>query len=465
VDVLSTHYDEELSLPVIVAWLRLHWIKVGLGGVAFGALALVYCLFRTETFVSSVNLLVFPPAFKDSRTVPSPESEDIAALMPRTLPMELYKTLALSPPILNEVIQTIPLEETGVNTLREQLTVDLVQMGSRTPQGVTYTRALIFNSKADDPELAARIADTWAGIFKRHMDELASEGIGETFELLDILHTNSKSELEAADLALAEHKKAWNLNLVQAQLDAKQLQLTELEKKQKDTEVDLAKATARLQALEEELAEEPEKRVYFRAPTDDAYWFGTLQNGSGINLDQGLRTEEPNQNYTDTRKAAIVAKEELEGFRGTQVALTEKLAELRDEITALNTTSAEKSVERDVLTREADSLKTSYATVRTEYEKGRIADRTQASDIVIAGQAVAPRRPTGPRTLIVVVVATMLGMVLTAGGLLLLEMSRTALMDPHGIAAQLLGLTTGNARPGRQETQDKTDGPPKGNAE
>ena len=91
------------------------------------------------------------------------------------------------------------------------------------------------------------------------------------------------------------------------------------------------------------------------------------------------------------------AKEGLEGLKTKKESILLKLDELRKEIDALNTTLADKTVERNKLARESGNLKASYATVRAEYEKGRMADRTQASGIVIAGNAVAPILPSRNR--------------------------------------------------------------------
>lgn len=426
---LTPPIDDMLSLPVILAWLRVNAAKIALGGAVFALLAVPIVAMRSETFESTATLLVFPPAFKDSggASRASTELGDISEMMPQVLPMELYKAIALSPPLMKEVIDTVPLEDTGVRDLQNRLEVELIQLGSRSSQGVTYTQALIFHARATDPESAANIANVWAELFKEQIDALVAKGVGETFALLDALHTTTKNELEQADLALAEHKKAWNLDLLQAQLAAKQTQVTEFEHMLKQHEVDLAKAERELAALEAEAAAEPEKKVYFRAPSDDAYWItGAGDREPAIEPEQGLRHEEANQVYVETRKLAVDAKQRAEGLRGSVETLALKLAELGDEIDVLSATLSDKMVERDKLSREAASLKDSYQVVRSEYEKGRMADRTQASDIAITGQAVAPRRPTSMRSPMLVIIAFILGMVVTGGLLALKEISDMA---------------------------------------
>lgn len=417
---MSLPITETLWLPIILAWIRVNLRKIVLGGVVFALLAIPIALLRPKTYDSAATLLVFPPTFKDR----SPSS--IAEMMPAALPVEAYKAVALSPSLLAEVIQRVPLEKTGIQVLQDRLEVELVQMGSRTTQGsIIYAQALMFHAKANSPELAARTAETWAEVFKEYVDSVATKGVGDTFLLLDALHNNAKTELEQADLALAEHQKAWNLDLVKAQLEAKQKGYTEFEGTLKQTEVALASEEMKLKALEDEFAKEPEKKTYFRAPSDDAYWIAGLQNDGKpkIEPEKGLRTEEPNPNYVQIRTLVVTAKEDIDGLKAKKETILLKLDELKNEIKALTDTFVDKTVERYKLTRESDSLKASYVMVRAEFEKGRMADRTRASDIVIAGKAVAPDEPSGLGNAMIVIAAAFIGMLVTGTFMALKEIS------------------------------------------
>jgi len=87
------------------------------------------------------------------------------------------------------------------------------------------------------------------------------------------------------------------------------------------------------------------------------------------------------------------------------------------------TTLADRTVEREKLSRESESLKESYKTVRAEYEKGRMADQTRASDIVITGRAVAPKTESGLTSPKLILLGAFLGMLFTGGLLALKDMS------------------------------------------
>lgn len=421
--------EDELSLPVLFAWVRSNWRKMAAGGVVFAILSIPIILLQSKTYDSTAILLVSPPAFKDSGAQSarstSAESPGIGEMLPRTLPVEAYKAIAVSDPILHEVIQRVPLEKTGTAALRNRLEVELVQMGSRGSQGVVYTQTLLFRAKANNPELAAKTAQSWADVFKEQVDDVASKGTGETFSLLDTLHETTKKQFEMAKSALAEHVKTWNLDLIKAQIAAKQTQFTTFEDKLKQTEVEIASTGEELKRLEEELVNEPQKLTYFRAPSDDAYWITAQANGKPrVEPEQGLRTEEPNENYVQIRLKVVTAKSCLDGLKAERDAIQLKLDELKTEITDLVAISADQSVERDKLTLDSTSLETSYKIVREEFEKGRMADQTQASDIVIVGEAIAPESPSGPNALFEMVEAGILGVLLVGGFLAFRDISK-----------------------------------------
>jgi hypothetical protein len=201
----------------------------------------------------------------------------------------------------------------------------------------------------------------------------------------------------------------------------------------------------RLKVLDKEIEREPQINVYFRAPSDDAYWIADLhqEDNSTVEPERGLRTEVSNPNYVQIRTSVVLARELIEGFRATRDTTVAILVELETEMEALMGKLYDKTVERGKLTRELDSLKSSYSVVRTEYERGRMAYQTQSSDIVIAGAAVPVHQPISWGHATFIVVAAFAGMLLTGGFLMLKKLSEMVpLLGPTagGIGAFLVGI-------------------------
>ena len=447
--------DDVLSFPAVLAWLRARWPKIALGGLACLLIALPFAYFRARTYEASTTLLVFPPTFKagaDASPARDADARNIADLMPRTLPMELYRSLALSPPVLAEVAEKAQLEA-GAQALRMRLDVELLERSSRTPRDAQYAQALTFHARARDPQRAARIVNVWAQVFKDHMDALSAREVGETFALLESLHGRVKEELEEADRLLAEHQKAWRLELIKQQLEERQKQYTRLEGQLRDSEVSLATNRQRLAALGGELEGEPEMTVFFRAPSDDAYWLLQSEADVAPAPELGLRTERSNPNYVELRQAVTQLRADIAGLEARRAAVGQSIEEMATELSALSATYHDQNMVRTILARDVASLRASYDMVRTEYEKGRIADRTQASDIAITGDAVAPERPIGAGTLRPLLAALAAGMLATAGLFAAKDLSEMAVSATAPTAAPPPDLPkTGEKREALQES-------------
>jgi len=140
----------------------------------------------------------------------------------------------------------------------------------------------------------------------------------------------------------------------------------------------------------------------------------------------------------------VVEKGGLAGKKTTKDTVRAKLDEIKKEIETLTVLFSEKTVERDKLTRESDSLKASYKLVRLQYEKAQMADRTQASDIVIAGQAVVPEKSAGRSPKMLLLAIAFAGTLMTGVLLLLKELSEIGQGRPSTGLAKLLAAASGS---------------------
>ena len=51
-------------------------------------------------------------------------------------------------------------------------------------RGAVYSQILLFHARSKSPQLAAQLAQTWADLFKKRVDELALRGIEDTYKLV-----------------------------------------------------------------------------------------------------------------------------------------------------------------------------------------------------------------------------------------------------------------------------------------
>ncbi len=408
-----------------------NWHKVVAGALICAIAGAIFAYVAPRQYQSTVTLLVYPPLFKEveglaaTRRTPEQMQLELDEMMPRTFPVETYRTIAKSNSLIKDVIDAMKgegtpgLEGALVEDVSENLDVELVQLGRRTAQrGVTYSQMILFHARADNPKLATGLAQKWAELFKERVDLLASRGIEETVTSIGSMWKQTADDLGKAEDGLVAFKKVWNLDLMKLEKASKEKSLTLLEDQLDQTEIQLADTSGQLAALQKELKSEPPIRVLFKAPSDDVYW--TLKksaSGTGeapLTPEDGLRTEEFNPNYTVTRDLAVAAQQILQGLQSKRDRLISKVEELRTDIETLQKDIAEQETAQKRLERDVTTFENTYNLVASKLEKGKIAKATsKTSDIQIAGDAVEPGRPVGGRRLFKIAAAALVGMLIS----------------------------------------------------
>lgn len=410
---------------------------VGLGVVVCASLAAAVTLAGPKTYESSVTVLVFPPVFKETELKPSqaplPTSktmEDLAELMPRTLPVETYSILAQSKWMFAQIKAKLEspkydshdfdIKDMKIEDIQKKCRVQLSQLGSRTPQfGVRYSQAMMFIAKAKTPELAAAIAQEWVGLFKDKVDALTKTGRDQTMALVEQMWEGAKKDLEGAEDEIEMLDVKWNLPLMQQRLERKQLDLTTFESQLDTVEIRIATQSSSLKQIQEELAKEEKKETLFRAPPEEVYWDQKLAATTGVGETlgpkDGLRTESLNPNYTVFREQEVTALGILEGLRAERTTTLVKIEKLNAEVQQLRKDFTEQNVVRTRLVRDRDSYKERYTLVARNLEATKIAKMNEESDIEIAADAVLAGRSAGVGGMAKVASAAVVGALLGIG--------------------------------------------------
>jgi succinoglycan biosynthesis transport protein ExoP len=89
-----------------------------------------------------------------------------------------------------------------------------------------------------------------------------------------------------------------------------------------------------------------------------------------------------------------------------------QLSELGPEILKLQQALEETRTELDRLTRDRDVAKNTYLTLANKVEEARIAAQDEAGEVQLASRASVPTSPVGPRKMMNVVIAGVLGLFL-----------------------------------------------------
>lgn len=377
-----------------------HWLPIVISSLSCGLIVAVLSAVSPPRFESSISLAVSPPPFKDtpSRSRSDPSAQELSEMMPRVLSVEVYRTLALSDDLIQDLIETADLEDTGIKDLRSRLRVELVRLGSRSSvRGTEYGELIQFFGTGTDPSSTSRMVTSWAEIFKHRIDALSVAGLNQALSSLNTMYSSTQSDLSSAEDFLARFREEWNLDLLNQEKKSKEDLLTELQTELDHTEITVAELGARLQALQHHTETERRIERLFKAPSADVYWLLNKdeegQPDNDIGPEDGLLTEVLNPIYEISRKAAIQVEQDLRGMEANQLQTRLKVRQLETEIESAQAILATQSLVETRLTRQVETFVKTNDLLAEKLELAKIASENRISDIQILGRAVVPDNP------------------------------------------------------------------------
>jgi uncharacterized protein involved in exopolysaccharide biosynthesis len=272
---------------------------------------------------------------------------------------------------------------------------------------------------SQDPNLAARIANSWATLLVRLSNELYGRSDDQTKFFGEQL-TEAKAKLDKADQALIEFKTRSDQAVLAAQLGAKQkalqdyLELSEsldlLQQNLKDFQKQLAQRPADSPSdLGDDLAQIALQINVLSAKAESLPFLLQVPSTGGLS------------GKTVAEQATYMA--ELSRTVESKQAEVKKQAEgLPVEIKALQGKVQEATAESQSLTRERDLAESVYTTLAQKAKETQISAQTDSlGNVRIASMAVAPDRPVSRKLLINTALALMVGLVLSAAVVLVIE--------------------------------------------
>lgn len=380
-----------------------HWRPIVISSVACGLIVAGLTAMSPRRFESSISLAVSPPPFKvagsrSSGSSSDASTQDLAEMMPRVLSVEEYRTLALSDDLIQDLIETAGLKETGIEDLRSRLQVELVRLGSRSSvRGTEYGGVIQFFGTGRDPSTISRVVESWAELFKRRVDDVSVAGLNEALSSLKTMYSNAQNDLKSAEDSLAQFREKWNLDLLIQEKQSKEELLTRLQTELDLTDIGVAELRARLEALRRHTETEEKTQRLFQAPPPDVYWLLKKDHegepDKEIAPEDGLLTEVINPIYENSRQAAIQVEHYLSGLEAKQSQLGTKVRQLQAEIESVQANLAAQSVVETRLTRQVETFVKTNDLLAAKLEMAKIASENRISDIQILGRAVVPDRP------------------------------------------------------------------------
>jgi len=402
-EVEMEEYEISLGDYIRILW-KEKWIVI-IAFVLAIVLALVVSSATPRQYQVQTALLILPPLYQDiggqlTGTVLSPES---------------YKRLALANDLLEKTLRLANPKSSSFtpDKLQKQMKVEVEQTTAKEFPGQfpLYLRVIFTGS---DRESLVQIAEAWAKAFVEQNTELFMTRTAQSLDYVSQTMAEVERELRAKQEELKVFLQENPEMVIQAEGDALRAKYLDYLKSLADAEKQLAAAQAKVNALAESLAKEPEFFVVVRSPSDEAIWqfLGTRPDTRALAGFTGLTLSDQvlNTTYVDLRRELALAQAELTSLQASVSYYQEALARISEELAEKQAKLLEIQVKRGQLEQEISVLKDTYNRVAKSLQEAKIARAETAEPIRIVERPVFPTVPIGPSRTLNVAVAGVLGL-------------------------------------------------------
>jgi uncharacterized protein involved in exopolysaccharide biosynthesis len=376
--------EDEIDLRVYINVLIHYWrLIVGLTIVA-GVAAFVVSLLLPAQYQATAVVVVTRPLYQ-FQLAPGienlPESAAGTQVLSGKAALDLATSDATIQQLLDQMGNDLPLEEQSLVPMREMLKA--AQGGDASIIKLTVTNR--------DPQRVAKIANTWASLYVRQVNDLYGQS-SEQLKFFESQLAQAKSDLDTADQALVDFQKRNDASVLQAQLSAKQSALSNY--------LNLNESLKDPSTLGDDLS-------------TLALQVNALNAQSGIPIQLQLPSTGTLSNKTVGQQAAYLA-DLAKTIEAKQTEVKQQADAAPTEIMALQGKIQESNTENARLTRQRDMAQNVYTTLSQKVGETRIATQDTSGRVRLASAAAVPEKPLGGKlknTAIAAILGLFLGVV------------------------------------------------------
>lgn len=288
---------------------------------------------------------------------------------------------------------------------------------------------LTINFRGEDPTFVAGVANAFAQGYLDFTVQLKTDPAMQASGFINTQIKLLREQYELAQSRLSKYQKDNNIYSADNRVDVETARLNELSSQLVQVQGQLMEAQSRSRQATGNAGESPD----------------VLNNGLIQSLKSQLATAEARFADTSQRLASnhpqyISAKSEVDKLRSNlqeqiRVASSgvasssniykQRESELRSALSAQKARVLELNGARDefvVLSNEADNARRSYESAMQRYNQTNLEGQARQSDIAVLSSAVAPTNPSSPRMAVNLLLAVVIGLILGAGAVLVLEL-------------------------------------------
>lgn len=358
-------------------------------------------------------------------------------------PLQAYPELATADVLMAQLLNELALppdEVDSVNSLGKKLTA----AAGNDPSLIRLT------AEDQDPETAARIANTWAEAYVDWVNGVYNDPTGEQLAFFEAQLEDARTELTTAETTLVEFQTRNRLSIVQNRLSAlNHAQSTYLSDRQRITFLleDIA-------GLRGQLANNGSTAVVFADQLAALnLQLSAFNANSGSSLQFQINSDSPLT--TENRTELLATLDGLtSALNGRLADIEQKLTDLEPEILALQGERQTLETEAQQLNRDVTIAAETYTTLSRKVDEERIASQDNMSQVKLVSDSAVPVEPAGTGTLVSMVLAGIVG-VMVAVGVLFVSMWWRGIEGSNDVSAELTAVAPQNGK--RQTTASRSN--------
>lgn len=266
---------------------------------------------------------------------------------------------------------------------------------------------------SDEPKDAAELVNLWASILVSQANDLFGEDL-DNGETLEAQFVQTQADREAAQQALVTFEAQNQASILTTRLNTQQTVYGQLL-------ADQAKLTQVLQdieTLQAQLSSQPASQPV----TTEIEFTVLLLQLKAYNLDILLPQLQLSPESSETLRTAGVINSQLDQLHEvleekiTYIAL--QLEPLQTEILQLQSQIKDLDSTREQLQQNYQVTSDTYVTLARKMKETKISNEVSGSIVKLAGEAIVPENPVGPKTLLNTMIAGTMGLVLGIFGVI-----------------------------------------------
>lgn len=398
--------DEILDVRLYVELLFRHWKWIAVGGILAALVAFTVSQLMPDTYEATAFVL-------------ATEEQQLLQFDPRIQsesgqqPLKAFPELAMTDDLVQQVLTAVEpaLEEpVTVQAFKRRLTA----VAGADPSIIRLT------AKAESPELAAQIANTWAKAFVDWGNSIYGSGNNSQLTFFETQLAEAQADLDNAEATLVAFRARDRRSVIGSKLNA----LQDLQKQYLSEQNELQLLSEDIRRLHTQLTNQTTSSTTVADQLTALFFqlkvFNVSASAAAVVPIQ-LNVDSATQLTTSSRSEQVAFLDDLlVSVNDRKDAIADALAALEPEILALQGEWQQLQAEANQLNRNLTVAEETYTTLARKVDEERISAEGRANNLRLASNAAVPDRPTNS-TFTTVILAGIVGVMVSVGAIFVAE--------------------------------------------